>query len=259
MTMHDVTPATTGMLMTGRVHTALRPLPGTTLTLVDRAGVQMGRARTGSGGEFQVIGLTPGSYVVIFSRAGYQPKAEVVMLGAGTQPLDVMLEPAVGVHGVVHDRDSGRPVGAATVTALDPGGEVIASTVSDPEGSYHITGIDADAITLLVAVPGADPTATVVGLGRGIDYQADLALDTYSAVSGTVTMDGKPVERLPLALHAPDGWTVATTVTDNHGAYRFDRVKAGQYVLASVTSTGRTVALAPDATTADLGLSTRSA
>jgi hypothetical protein len=247
------------MLLTGRVHTALRPLPGTTLTLVDRAGVQMGRARTGSGGEFQIIGLTPGSYVVIFSRAGYQPKAEVVLVGAGTQPLDVMLEPAVAVHGVVHDRDTGRPVGAATVTAVDPGGEVIASTVSDPDGSYHITGIDADSITLVVAAPGADPTATVVELGRGTDYLADLALDTYSTISGTVTVDGRPVERLPLALHAPDGWTVATTVTDDRGAYRFDRVKAGQYVLSSVTHAGRTVALAPDATTADLDLSVRSA
>jgi hypothetical protein len=67
-------------------------------------------------------------------------------------------------------------------------------------------------------------------------------------------LDGKPVERLPLALHAPDGWAVATTVTDNHGAYRFDRIKAGRYVLANVTSTGPTVALAPSATTADLGL-----
>lgn len=254
MTMHDVAPATTGTLLTGRVHTALRPLPGTTLTLVDHAGAQMGRARTGSGGEFRIIGLTPGNYVVLFSRAGYQPKAEVINLGAGTQPLDVMLEPAVSVHGVVHDRDSGRPVGAATVTAIAPGGEVIASTVSDPGGGYHLTGIDADVITLVVASPGADPTATVVELGRGTDYQANLALDTYSVVRGTVTMDGQPVERLPLTLHTPDGQPVATTVTDDHGAYRFDRVKPGRYVLSSVTSAGRTVALAPEATTADLSV-----
>jgi hypothetical protein len=40
------------------------------------------------------------------------------------------------VHGVVHDRDTGRPACAATVTAVDPGGEVIASTLSDPDGSY---------------------------------------------------------------------------------------------------------------------------
>jgi Carboxypeptidase regulatory-like domain len=254
-----MTMTTEMLLLAGRVHTALRPLPGTTLTLVDRAGVQLGRACTGSGGEFQIIGLTAGSYVLIFSRAGYQPKAEVVMLGAGTQPLDVMLEPAVSVHGVVHDRDSGRPVGAAIVTAVDPGGEVIASTVSDPDGSYHITGVDADAITLVVAAPGADPTATVVELGRGTDYQANLALDTYSTVSGKVTVAGQPVDRLPLALHAPDGWTVATTITDDHGTYRFDRVKAGQYVLSSVTSASRTIALSPDATTADLDLSVRGA
>jgi hypothetical protein len=244
-----MTQQTVELSLSGRVHSALRPLPGTTLTLTDRAGGQVGRAHTGPAGEFLVTGLAPGSYVVIFSRSGYQPHAQVMMLG--DPPLDVTLEPAVSVHGVVHDRDSGHPVGAATVTAVGPGGEVIASTVSDPDGAYRIAGIDADAITLVVAAPGADPRATVVDLG-GTDLEVNLALDTYSEVSGTVTVDGRPVGHLTLALHAP-GRTL-TTVTDQHGRYRFDRVKAGEYVLASVTSAGRTIALAPDTTTADVDI-----
>jgi hypothetical protein len=258
MTTHDAAPArqtlTTGLLLTGRVHTARRPLPGTTLTLVDHAGVQMGLSRTGSGGEFQITGLTPGSYVVIFSRAGYQPKAEAVRPGPGTSPLDVTLEPAVAVHGIVREADSGQPVGAATVTAVDPGGQVIASTVSDPDGSYLITGIDADAITLVAAAPGADPRATTVELARSTDYQANLALDTYSTLRGTIIVDGRPAGHVRLALHTSDGRTAATTITDENGAYRFDRVKAGQYVLASTTSAGQTVPLPPDVTTADLSL-----
>jgi hypothetical protein len=244
----------TGLALTGRVHSAMRPLPGTTLTLTDRAGIQVGRARTAPDGQFQLTGLAPGSYVVIFSRAGYLPHAAVVMLGATTAPLDVVLEPAISVQGIVHDRDSGQPVGAATVTAVGPDGEVIASTVSDPDGSYRVTGIDADAIMLVVAAPGADPRATEVDLGRGADHVVDLALDTYSTLSGRVIADGHPVEHLRLALTTLDGTTAATTVTDGAGAYRFDRVKAGQYVLASVTSAGRTVALGPGATLADVSL-----
>jgi hypothetical protein len=202
MTTHETPVQTTGMVLAGRVRGALRPLPDTMLTLTDRVGAELGRVRTGPGGEFQVSGLAPGSYVLIFSRPGYQPYATVAM--AGTVPMEVVLEPAVSVHGVVHDRDSGQPVGAATVTAVGPGGEV------------------------------------------------NLALDTYSALSGTVTVDGQLSADLRLALYGPDGRAAATTVTDRRGAYRFDRVKAGRYVLASVTSGGRTVALAPDATTADL-------
>ena len=164
------------------------------------------------------------------------------------------LEPAISVHGIVHDRDSGQPVGAATVTAVAAGGEVVASTVSDPDGRYQVTGIDADTVTLVVVAPGADPRAQEVPLGRGTDFRVDLALDTYSTLTGRVTADGHPVENLRLALCAPDGWTEATAVTDHDGTYRFDRVKAGQYVLASVTGPGRTVVLAQDATSADLEL-----
>lgn len=244
----------TEVSLAGRVRSAMRPLPGTTLTLTDRAGVQVGRARTGQAGEFRLDGLAPGSYVVIFSRAGYQPRAEVVLLGTATDPLDITLEPAISVHGVVYDKDTGRPVGAATVTAVAPGGEVIASTVSDPDGRYQVTGIDADAITLVVVAPGADPRATEVALGRGTDYRVDLALDTYSTLTGTVTVAGRPVENLHIGLYGVDGWSFATTVTDHDGAYRFDRVKAGEYVLASVTGAGRAVALAQAATAVDVSL-----
>jgi hypothetical protein len=238
-----------GTTLSGRVHSALRPLPGTILTVTDRVGAQVARGRTGPDGAFQFAGLAPGSYVVIFSRPGYQPHAEVVVPSA--VPLDVVLEPATSVRGVVHDRDSGQPVGAATVTAVGPDGEVIASTVSDPDGAYRITGLDADAVMLVVAAPGADPRATEVELGGG-EHVVDLALDTYSTLSGTVTVDGHPVERLHLALYAQDGRATATTVTDRAGAYRFDRIKAGEYTLASVTSAGRTLALASDTTTVDV-------
>jgi carboxypeptidase family protein len=242
----------TGTTLAGRVHSAMRPLPGTILTLTDRAGTQVARGITGQHGEFQFAGLAPGSYVVIFSRAGYQPHAEVVVPSAVA--LDVMLEPATGVYGVVHDRDSGQPVAAATVTAVGPDGEVIASTVSDPDGGYRINGIDADKVMLVVAAPAADPRATEVDLGTG-EHRVDLALDTYSTLTGTVTIDGHPVADLPLALYAADGHPAATTVTDADGGYRFERVKAGRYTLASITSAGRALAVDEQVTTVDVTLS----
>lgn len=158
------------------------------------------------------------------------------------------MTPATSVRGTVHDLDSGQPVGAATVTAVGPNGEAIASTVSDLDGVYRITGLDADAVMLVVAAPGADPRTTEVELGGG-EHVVDLALDTYSTLSGTVTVDGQPVEHLRLALYAQDGQTAATTVTDRAGVYRFGRTRAGQYTLASA---GQTLAVAPDVTTVDV-------
>jgi Carboxypeptidase regulatory-like domain len=245
-----------GTTLTGRVRSAARPLPGTILTLTDRAGAQVGRSQAGPNGEFQFTDLEPASYVVIFTRTGFHPHAELAVPSA--VPLDVLLQPATSVHGVVHDRETGKPVGAATITAVGPAG-VVASTMSDPDGGYRITGIDADTVTLVVAAPGADPLATDVDLDRAATHRVDFALDTYSTLTGTVTIDGHPVEHLHLALYGPDGSPAAAAVTDHTGAYRFDHVKAGRYTLASVTSHGHTVAVAAEATTADVTLNSPNA
>ncbi|MGO4613576.1 collagen binding domain-containing protein [Nocardia sp. 2YAB30] len=217
-------------------------------------GIQAGITRTGADGRFEVPDLASGAYLAIFSCIGYHPHATMVVPGLAAAPLDVILDPATSIRGVVYDRHSEQPVAAVTVTAVGPGGEVIASTVSDPDGGYVITGIDATEITLVVVAAGADPVATVVRCGNGTEYQVDLPLDTYSSLGGMVTEDGVPVAHLRLTLRHSNGSVAATTFTDAHGAYRFVRLKADQYVLDSATSGPGAITIAPDTTTADLAL-----
>ncbi|AIJ22293.1 MSCRAMM family protein [Amycolatopsis methanolica] len=245
---------TAEVTLSGRVRSGRRALPDVTLTLTDRVGAQVSRARTGADGSFRLGGLAPGNYVLIVSRAGFQPQATVVTLEAGAVPLDVTLEPATSVRGVVRDRHSGRPIATAAVTAVGAGGEVIASTVSDPDGGYRITGIDAGEITLVAAAPGADPVATVVPLGGGREHEVDLELDTHSTLTGTVTAGGRPVAGLALELRDASGRAVATAVTDADGTYRFERVHAGQYTLTSAAGRPVVTTIPPDAVTAELVL-----
>jgi Carboxypeptidase regulatory-like domain len=245
-------------VLTGRVRGALRPLPDVMLTLTDRVGAQVARERTGADGEFRLAGIRPGNYVAIFSRTGYRPHAEVVVLNADrVAPLDVTLEATTCVRGVVRDRQSGEPIAAAAVTAVDPDGEVIASTVSDPDGSYRVTGIDAGEITLVVATPGAAPVATAVRLhadGAGPEHDLDLTVDLHSTLTGTVTALGHPVTRLTLTLRDDQGHTVGSTVTDENGTYRFEQIAPGRYTLHSVTRLPKVTTIAPATTTADVVL-----
>ncbi|GAB3577628.1 hypothetical protein GCM10027445_43560 [Amycolatopsis endophytica] len=246
---------TAEVTLTGRVGSARRPLPGVTLTLTDRIGAQVSRARTGDDGGFAFTGLVPGHYVLIVSKAGFQPSATAITLGAepGT-PTEVTLEPATSVHGLVRDRHSGQPIATAAVTAVGPSGEVIASTVSDPDGSYRITGLDAPEITLVAAAPGADPAAAVVPLGGGRAHEVDLVLDTHSTLAGTITAGGRPVAGLALELRDAAGHAVAKAVTGPDGRYTFERLTAGEYTLTTLTSGPQVTAVAAKATTADLAL-----
>lgn len=246
---------TTQVTLTGRVGSGRRPLAGATLTLTDRVGAQVARAHTGDDGAFAVSGLVPGTYVLIVAKTGFQPFATSATVGTGAAaPLDVVLDPATSVHGVVRDRHSGQPVPAAAVTAVGPSGEVIASTVSDPDGQYRVTALDAAEITLVAAAPGAEPAATVVPLGGGSTHEVDLVLDTHTTLTGTIVAEGRPVAGLPLELRDAAGRPVATAVTGQDGGYRFERLTPGDYTLVNATSRPRVTTIAAGATAADLEL-----
>jgi protocatechuate 3,4-dioxygenase beta subunit len=235
--------------LTGRVHTATKPLSGVTLTLTDSVGSQISRATSADDGRFRFDGLRPGHYILIARRPGYEPHAVSVTATIFDQArptlIGIELKTITSVTGIVHDPQTGHPVPAAAVLALDPAGEVIAATTSDPDGRYRLDGIATTTVTIAVATPGADPVARVIELGTatGSDHLVDLPVHTLGTLTGTVTTAGQGVPGLTLYLHDQHGRKVDTTVTDDHGMYRFDSVPSGRYMIRSATSLPHTAAI----------------
>lgn len=239
-------------LIHGRIRNRqYRVLPDVSVTLTDGTGAQIGLARTNHQGEFEVYAPPAGTCVATFSHPGYRPLATVV--SRTSPPLDITLDATASVRGTVSDRHGGRPVAAATITAIASGGQVIATTKSDPSGRYALTGLD-DVITLVAAAPGADPFATIVQRGPEPVQEIDLELDIYSAVTGTVTAAGHPVAGLPLILRDRDDVQVATAVTDSSGRYRFDHIRAGRYTVDQTTCPPQAKSVTAGTTVADLVL-----
>ena len=250
--------------LTGRVHTATKPLSGVTLTLTDSVGRQISRVTSGDDGQFRFDNLRPGHYILIARRPGYEPHAVSVtatIFGqAGSTLIGIELTTIRSVTGIVHDPQTGHPIPAAAVLALDPAGEVIASTMSDPDGRYRLDGIATTTVTIAVATPGADPVARVIELGAtatGSDHVVDLPVHTLGILTGTVTTAGQAVPGLTLFLHDQHGRKVDTTVTDDHGTYRFDRVPSGRYIVCSATSLPHTAAIGAHDAVSDVTLAGR--
>ncbi|WP_214369282.1 YceI family protein [Pseudonocardia sp. H11422] len=87
------------------------PLPGGTLTAIDGAGAQRGRATAREDGGFVLDGLVPGSYTVIVAAAGHEPAARAVVVPTGTAAsMGVLALPRVG----------GRVLPATGTWTIDP-------------------------------------------------------------------------------------------------------------------------------------------
>lgn len=249
--------------LAGRVHTATKPLSCVTLTLTDSVGSQISRVTGGDDGRFRFDSLRPGHYILIARRPGYEPHAVSVTATifdrTGSTLIDIELKTIRSISGIVHDPQTGHPIPAAAVLALDPAGEVIASTMSDADGRYRLDGIATTTVTIEVATPGADPVVRVIELGAatGSDHVVDLPVQTLGILTGTVTRAGQAVPGITLYLHDQHGRKVDTAATDDHGTYRFDNVPAGRYTIRSATGLPHTVVIGAHDAVSDVTLTGR--
>jgi len=244
--------------LAGSVRSGRRALSGVALTLTDQAGAQVARCSSGPDGQFEFPVVATGTYLVIAAVDGYQPHAQSLTVRQGSvASLEIVLDPAVGVYGVVYDQHTAEPVAAAVVTAISAAGEVLVSTVSEPDGSYRLVGLEATSVTLVAATTTAEPTATVVefdAAGTVPQRRVDLAVAAPTSLSGTVTVRGEPVAGLALTLHDPTGQPVASTTTADDGSYRFDGLEPDTYTLRSHTSAPAVTPVAATTTDADVTL-----
>ncbi|MCH5675891.1 carboxypeptidase-like regulatory domain-containing protein [Streptomyces sp. CME 23] len=211
-----------------------RPVGGATLTLVDQRGRQTARARTREDGAYGLPQPPPGSYVLVVSAEGHQPRA--VDLTVGDRPVSrtVTLTGATGLHGTVRDADK-APVGEATVVVLDAHGEVLSTTTTAANGTYTIPGLPPGACTLQVSAYGHRPAAVPVDVdGRGATRQ-DVTLHPAGTVAGTVrhARTGRPVADARITLLDADGVLVASARTADDGTYTLTDLTPGAYTLVA--------------------------
>jgi MFS family permease len=162
----------------GLVHDGTgKPIPFAAITIAGPDGRQLGRANTGHDGRYS-FQAPPGDYLVITTAPGWAPQAATVLVGASGAVQDFALAPdAAGpngeMRGIVRSPD-GVPLGGITATVTDETGEVVATTTTAPDGTYHITGLRDGHYTLVAA--GHRPATVAVRVGAGEPATVRMAL-----------------------------------------------------------------------------------
>ncbi|MFE6691322.1 MFS transporter [Streptomyces sp. NPDC057743] len=225
----------------GRVtHATGEPVPGATVTLIDRHGQQAGVTTAAADGSYALAAPTAGTYVLTAAAPGHAPQAtSATHFGEGTVADADLVLPAT--HGRLSGTLLGGPHGTAlpdaSVVVTDARGDVATATATDTDGQWTIPHLPDGDYTLVFSAPGHQPTARTAQLtrgdGPGAPHVREIRLRPGATVAGTVhAPNGRPLADASVTL-LEDGTVVAHTVTGPDGSYAFTDLTARHYTLSA--------------------------
>lgn len=208
------------------------------------ATVSLGDGRetvTGGDGQFAFRGLDAGAIDISVSATGYEPARRSVDIGTNTAHLvNIALQLAgsgrFNVAGTVTDAETAQPL-ANVVVSVE--GDYSASTVTDANGHYAMSGLPTGFVTLRASKAGysSADAATDVADGHSLNFSPTLypegspdAAPTQGGVVGAVhdLVSSEPVADAIVTLNS--GSTSQSVTTDGSGSFEF-QAEEGEYEL----------------------------
>jgi uncharacterized protein YfaS (alpha-2-macroglobulin family) len=209
-------------------------VPGAAVTLVDSNGLQIARNAIDGTGSFTLWAPGPGSYVLIASAPAHRPEATTVHVTAEPVQLNLVLQGASGLSGVIRAAQTGVPIMDAVVTLTDLRGDVFDSRISGSGGEYAFSSLAPGTYTLAVNARSYRPTALTVNVSESVATTQDVELADGAVIAGTVRLpDPRPEVTVTLLDEA--GHVVRTATVDENGRYAFHDLDAGTYTVVATS------------------------
>lgn len=232
------------------VNIALEPIVGTIFgTVIDAvssiplAGVRMDIYQgtviyqttfTDVNGQYSVTELFPDSYTVVASASGYQDAIEGAIVSEGeVEIVNFALSTILGsVTGQVIDAASTLPIPNATVSIIDES-EIIASTQTDINGNYSISGLPPGNLTVIASSDGYETKFTGVTITAGTTSVVNFALiPNPGTLQGRVINNstGNPIQGASISIFQ-GSVLITSAFTDANGLYEIDTLAPGTYTV----------------------------
>ena len=228
-------PPTTG-IVNGTVidQSTGQPLSGVAVSLLENTGF---KTTTNNTGGFQLNGVPAGSFTLQASLAGYQAASLSIQTAAGQTltvgPIGLAPIPTTANLSGTIQNNSGQLLQNVIVTAGS------ASTLTDANGNYLLTGIAPGTATVTASLSGYQTVSTSVSFSAGVTYRFSPTLYPSSVPPPATTLQGivvdgssgNPISGASVVLKG------VTQTTDAAGKFVFASVAAGAFTL-SVSATG---------------------
>ncbi|MGY5078391.1 MFS transporter [Streptomyces nigrescens] len=220
----------------GRVlDTSGSPVPGASVTLIDRQGRQAGVTTADADGRYALDASSAGIYVLTGAAPGHTPYAASATYHGkgGSTRVDLILAPTGRLGGTLLGGAEGTPLAGGSVVVTDTEGIVVTRTTSGAEGSWHVPQLPPGHYTLVLSAVGHQPQARAMELSGGAPERQDTRLQPMATVRGTVRgPGGRPLTDAAVTL-VEDGTVAGHTVTGPDGAFAFSDLRGRHYTLTA--------------------------
>ncbi|MCM2605594.1 carboxypeptidase regulatory-like domain-containing protein [Rossellomorea marisflavi] len=192
---------------------------------------------TDQSGQYFISGILPEEYRVVYSAPTYQSETFILFFNPGeTKTVDAELTRLPSsIVGVVTDVTTGLPITNATVTLFIEGTEIaVASSTTDQDGNYVLTGLSAGTYSLRFEAFGYQTAAVPIQLGFAETLTVNQALRLeFGSVTGTIreALTGEPIRNSLVLAFSVTGVPLGTAITDINGNYLIDGLPQGPIVL----------------------------
>ncbi|WP_282137851.1 carboxypeptidase regulatory-like domain-containing protein [Rossellomorea aquimaris] len=192
---------------------------------------------TNGSGEYVIEGLDPREYRIVFSADGYTSEVFRIFLTNGedrTLNVNLLGQPAT-IAGNVTDATTGLPIqSAGVITVISGSGIVVASTLTDQEGNYILTGLAPGDYNVIFSADGYVRSTFMITLSPNETAVLNAALEPNPAtITGNVrdanTLD--PIGNAIIQVFTLDGILLGVTLTDMNGNYIISGLPGGTVVL----------------------------
>ncbi|WP_411138260.1 MFS transporter [Streptomyces sp. C10] len=211
------------------------PVPGASITLIDRQGRQAGVTTADAGGRYALDAPSAGTYVLTGAAPGHTPYAASATYHGkgGSTRVDLILAPTGRLGGTLLGGAEGTPLVGGSIVVTDAEGVVVTRTTSGAEGSWHVPQLPPGHYTLVLSAVGHQPQARAMELSGGTPERQDARLQPTVAVRGTVRgPGGRPLADAAVTL-VEDGTVAGHTVTGADGAFAFSGLSGLHYTLTA--------------------------
>jgi large repetitive protein len=212
------------------------PVSGATISVIDGSGNTLATTTSASDGSYSLSGVPAGIITLQASVQHFVSDTEtedVSSTSTSTVNFNINLNYGI-VQGTITDGNNNN-VGGAAVSLIDGSGHVVTTVYSNANGAYSIGNVTPGQYTVKVSANGYQTVTQNETVGDGQTVQADIALQSNSnsspSITGTVTdgITGKFVAGATVTIKNSQGSVVGTAMTGDGGSYTIIGLPAGSY------------------------------